>query len=198
MTAQIATPKELVRSVAEVLGTPEPTVVVHDRNLALAGLRTVGGRGLAAARMTGRDAANLIVAVAASNNVKDSAKTVVGYAALESVHDLRGMPIKRYADLRPRHSITDALTALIDAAAHGETPDKPGGRWNLYVHLRGPQFTAKIEWEFSADNGKKHNSYANYDPSRKSARPESEFSDLVRQSTFTHVTILQIGALIGI
>ena len=48
----MASPGELVRTLAEVLGVPEPTVTVHDRNLVTAGLRTKGGRGRRAASFT--------------------------------------------------------------------------------------------------------------------------------------------------
>jgi len=41
----MATPGELVRTVAEALGIAEATVVQYDRNLVAAGLRTKGGRG---------------------------------------------------------------------------------------------------------------------------------------------------------
>ena len=45
------------------MGVSEETVAVHDRNLVVAGLRTKGGRGTSAAKVTPRDAARLFVAV---------------------------------------------------------------------------------------------------------------------------------------
>src|ERR1700730_6814059 len=62
----VASPGELVRKVSELLGLAEPTIVLHDRNLVVAGLRSKSGRGTSAARMTARDAAHLLVAVLAS------------------------------------------------------------------------------------------------------------------------------------
>jgi|SRR3954451_11800042 hypothetical protein len=62
----MATPGELVKCVAEALGIPEPTVVLYDRVLAENGLRSKGGRGTSAARVTSGDAANLLIAILAS------------------------------------------------------------------------------------------------------------------------------------
>lgn len=78
----MATPGDLKRVVADVLGVPEPTVTVHDRNLAEAGLRSKGGRGRSAAQMTPEDAANLLIAVAGSSLVKDTVVTVREYSEL--------------------------------------------------------------------------------------------------------------------
>jgi hypothetical protein len=51
----IATPGELVRVLASVLGMPEATVVVHDRNLLNVGLRSKKGRGRGAPSITARE-----------------------------------------------------------------------------------------------------------------------------------------------
>jgi len=137
----MASPGELVHKVAEALGVPEPTVIVHDRNLVRAGLRTKGGRGRSAATMTATDAANLIVAVAGSSVVKETVGTVNDYANLppqsgevsmgESSDSIRhdrnalatwqlvGFPISRLQDLPERHTFRDALIALIEAATDG-------------------------------------------------------------------------------
>src|ERR1700730_13281650 len=70
------TPGELVREVAAITGVPEATVAVHDRNLAVAGLRTRHGRGTSAAKMTARDAAHLLTAIMGSREVRGSAEAV--------------------------------------------------------------------------------------------------------------------------
>jgi len=75
----VASPGELVRKLSELLGIAERTIVLHDRNLVVAGLRSKGGRGTSAARMTARDAAHLLVAVLGSSHVKNSAETVRRY-----------------------------------------------------------------------------------------------------------------------
>jgi hypothetical protein len=84
----MAGPGEMVSALAKVLGVPEPTVAVHDRNLAIAGLRIKKGRGLSAARMTPRDVSNLLIAVMGSSMVRDTVETVRSYSDLPLGTDL--------------------------------------------------------------------------------------------------------------
>ena len=70
------TPGQLVKAVSLALDVPEETVVQHDRNLVVAGLRTKGGRGRSAPEVTSLDAARLITACLASVRTKDSVLTV--------------------------------------------------------------------------------------------------------------------------
>src|SRR5437879_767081 len=112
-----------VSKVSDLLGISESTIVQHDRNLVVAGLRSKSGRGTSAARMTPRDAAHLLVAVLSSHHVKDSAQTVRRYSETR----LHKTQSEGYADssvaalmnLQPGHSFVDALEALISAAAEG-------------------------------------------------------------------------------
>jgi hypothetical protein len=76
------TPGQLVKAVALAMDVSEETVVVHDRNLVAAGLRTKGGRGASAAKVTPQDAARLFVAVLASVKVKDSVEMVRAFEQL--------------------------------------------------------------------------------------------------------------------
>lgn len=137
----VASPGEMVKRIAEVFGAPEATVTLHDRNLADAGLRTKGGRGRSAAKMTAADAANLLMAVAGSSMVKNAVQTVQDYSVLPSrggeisirkdAHsfsnngnppsswDLADFPIPALQALPPDHTFRDALVGLIDAAADG-------------------------------------------------------------------------------
>ena len=62
----MATPGQLVRTMATVLGVPEPTLTQYDRHLAEAGLRQIRGRGTSAAEVSAEDAANLLVAILGS------------------------------------------------------------------------------------------------------------------------------------
>src|ERR1700730_17050982 len=117
----MATPRQLVEATAEILGVSVATVVVHDRNLATAPtpLRSVAGRGRAAARVTAGDAANLLMAVAASESVKDSAKTVLAYRDLVGESAVNS-GIQSYDELPASHTFGQALAALIEAAAAKE------------------------------------------------------------------------------
>ena len=119
----VASPGELVRKFSELLGITAATIVQHDRNLVVAGLRSKSGRGNSAARMTARDAAHLLVAVLGSSHVKDSAETVRRFSETR-LH--KGMS-SGYADsaiaslqnLPSNHSFVDAVEALAAAAADG-------------------------------------------------------------------------------
>jgi hypothetical protein len=189
----VATPRQLVQATAEILGLSEATVIVHDRNLATAPtpLRTVAGRGRAAARVTAGDAANLLIAVAASESVKDSAKTVLAYRNLlgESVVN---SGILRYDELPANHTFGQALAALIEAAAAKEIT--PSRKFNLKVTFFAPRTKVRIEWEI---NGK--SSWTVYEP--RSKWPEKTklipVGDLERMITVTESTIFRLGAAVG-
>jgi hypothetical protein len=73
------TPGQLVKAVSIALDVPKETVVQHDRNLAVAGLRTKKGRGPSAAAVTHFDAARLFVATLASIRTKDSVNSVLAF-----------------------------------------------------------------------------------------------------------------------
>jgi hypothetical protein len=119
----MASPGKLVRTVAEVLGLPEATVTVHDRNLVTAGLRTKGGRGTSAAKVTPRDAAHLLVAILGSTQVKDSVEVIRRYTESCPREDpqtklgFKHFEIPALSALPPNHSLIDAVEALITSAA---------------------------------------------------------------------------------
>ena len=119
----VASPGELVRKLSELLGIAERTIVLHDRNLVVAGLRSKGGRGTSAARMAARDAAHLLVAVLGSSHVKDSAETVRRYKETRFHKSASGgyddSTIAALWNLPPDHRFVDAVEALIAAAADG-------------------------------------------------------------------------------
>lgn len=121
----MASPGELVRILADVLGMPPATLVVYDRVLATEGLRAKSGRGWAAARLQPTDAANLITAVLGSGFVKDAALTVQRYSdtrpqAEQSSDDLFGQSgVSELAALPVDHSFVAALEALIASAVSG-------------------------------------------------------------------------------
>jgi hypothetical protein len=119
----MASPGELVRTFAEFLDIPVSTIVVHDRNLVTAGLRSKSGRGTSAARMTARDAAHLLVAVLGSSHVKDSVETVRGYGEARFFKEMStgydASNVEALQNLPSDHSFVDAVEALIGAAADG-------------------------------------------------------------------------------
>src|SRR4051794_23436602 len=68
------TPQDLVAATAELLNLPVNTVKNYDRQLMEAGLRTKKGHGRGSAIMTFRDAAMLLVAIAASDEIGRTAE----------------------------------------------------------------------------------------------------------------------------
>jgi hypothetical protein len=111
------TPGELVKAVSIALDVPAETVVQHDRNLVVAGLRTTGARGSNAPSVTHRDAARLIASILGSVKLKDSAAVV---QRLEEAKATRGpedyisLPYPRLIKLPENHSFIDGLTAIIE------------------------------------------------------------------------------------
>jgi hypothetical protein len=117
------TPGQLVRAVSIALDVPEETVVQHDRNLAVAGLRTKGGRGRSAPEVNLLDAARLFVATLASIRTKDSVATVeeferakLGQSRLMpevTFMDVGGMKVPRFDKLQDTAKFRDvAITRL--------------------------------------------------------------------------------------
>lgn len=129
----MATSPQLVKTLSEVMGVPEKSITVQDRNLANAGLRTLAGRGRNAAKMTARDAATLAITVAAAIQIKESAEIAKIYTALkaECRHtsksaskrsqrakgtrwQLFGRHSNLLTNLPEDHCFVDALAALIE------------------------------------------------------------------------------------
>lgn len=126
----MATPGQLVQTMADVLGIPATTVAQYDRQLAEAGLRTVGGRGTSAAKVTAIDAANLLITVLGSPVSGPSIK-----AAKQTCHTFGSLPVdhsfsdtqkfKQFgllslAELPKKHTFREALATLIQGASEGE------------------------------------------------------------------------------
>jgi hypothetical protein len=122
------------------MDVPEETVVQHDRNLVVAGLRTTGARGINAPAVTPLDAARLLIGVLASVRTKDSVDTVrafnkTRFEAAKSEEEwfevlrAKGRPLpnvtpsaSKFSDpaitaLPPDHNLIDALAALISDAS---------------------------------------------------------------------------------
>ena len=125
----MATPGELVKAVASVLGVPGATVAQYDRHLAEAGMRSKSGRGKSAARVTPRDASNLLIAIAASPvsgpSVKEASNTCKTYASLtfrgeDLLQRFSKLGLPALDQLPPTHTLGEAISLLIASAAAGE------------------------------------------------------------------------------
>jgi hypothetical protein len=124
----VATPADIIDVISERLGVPRPTVVQHDRLLAIRGHRRISGRGRAA-RAQPEDAAALLIAVMASSAwgqaVKETTLHYEKYAGLRALRPLTDEPtnwdgVKPLAGLPDGHSLLGVLTRLIRACS-----DKP-------------------------------------------------------------------------
>lgn len=186
----MATPKELVAKVAELTGVPEGTVVQHDRNLSVAGLRTMGGRGRAAAQVTYQDAANLLIAVAGSRNVKDSVKTVQEYAELKArdpmVFDDDGKDVIR------GRTFGDALSALLEALPADRDSYANPEHGSVDVSIYGPRPVARIEWKVGD-----RSDTLDYREVGGRGGPTRVFADLQFIAKFTQVTLGHVGELVA-
>lgn len=185
----MASPKELVSEIAKQTGVPEGTVVQHDRNLSVAGLRTMAGRGRAAAQVTYQDAANLLIAVAGSRNVKDSVKTVEEYANLKArdpmVFNDNGEKVVR------GRTFGDALAALLEAVPADRDAYADPEHGSVEVSIYGPRPAARIEWKVG-----NRSDTLDYREVRQRDAPRP-FADLQFIARFTQVTLGHVGELVA-
>lgn len=121
----MASPAQLVQRLSEATGVSPATVTDLDRRLVTSGLRSKGGRGLHAARVTPLDAARLLTAILGSAQANLAVGAVDRYAhtqvdlerssekifAASGLADLASLPV--------RHSFVDGLEHLIASAADG-------------------------------------------------------------------------------
>jgi hypothetical protein len=163
----MATPGQLVKCVAEALGIPEPTVVQYDRLLAENGLRSKGGRGTSAAKVTAVDAANLLIAImgspVAGASIKPAIEVCKIYGKLrvrlggtsENMKTFKRLGFPTVSKLPISHSLREALAAVIVAASFGESliiQDEDGrppivgpeNDWFVEIRLHSPTPWAQI------------------------------------------------------
>ena len=180
----MATPKQLVEKIAELTGVPLGTVTLHDRNLLVNGLRSEGQRGRGKSVVTHQDAANLLIAVAGSRNVKDSAETVRMYAPL-----VADRPLNFGEEVRGK-TFGDAIAALLEAVpANRESYDDPE-HGSVDVSLFGPNPAARIKWKVGDQNDT-----IVYEMPYKRGQKRM-FADLEFIAKFTQVTIGHVGELV--
>jgi hypothetical protein len=137
------TPGQLVKAVSIALDVPVETVTQHDRNLAVAGLRTMGARGRNAPHVTPLDAARVLVATLGSIRAMDSVQALRAYEIMyyEPPHPGWDAYVERNAELiksfwreerrgplaelfrawikafAPKHNFVEAVAELIKLAS---------------------------------------------------------------------------------
>ena len=215
----VASPGELVRKLSELLGIAERTIVLHDRNLVIAGLRSKGGRGTSAARMTARDAAHLLVAVLGSSHVKDSAETVRRYKETRFHKSASGgyddSTIAALRNLPSDHSFVDAVEASLEPAMEVYESEIEGEKIGyeaiIEITVETPGLLGDISIRGGGASG--HGRYGLPNPydQHQSLHPPSEEvdawkqkvkdyyveSDLTQYRTVTAKTILELGRLLS-
>jgi hypothetical protein len=163
----MTTPGQLVQAMADALGVPASTVTQYDRVLAENGLRSKGGRGLSAARVTPGDAANLLISIMGSPisgaAIKDAAGTCKAYGILPNLEraalrpNLRSCGLSSLAGLPVKHSLRDAVSALIEQAVKqtGIPPNEPFGKsYTDADHLLSVRLDTPTPWaEIFVDSG---------------------------------------------
>src|SRR5260370_4180183 len=150
----MATPADIIDVISERLGVPRPTVVQHDRLLAIRGHRRISGRGRAA-RAQPEDAAALLIAVMASSAwgqaVKETTLHYEKYAGLRALLPLTDKPtnwdgVKPLAGLPEGHNLLEVLTRFIRACSN-QSFRSAGDVWE---HV--PPNLRKVKFEESAVN----------------------------------------------
>ena len=162
----MASPGQLVQTMAAALGISVATVAQYDRQLSEKGLRSKGGRGSSAATVTAHDAANLLIAILAGPTVKEAARTCEMYGSLKAngkgsfANRFPQFGLRSLAELPKRHSFQEALSTLIDAAARGEDFTIPDEREPISadsffgIQIVGPRPWAEISADGSVGKGK--------------------------------------------
>jgi hypothetical protein len=120
------TPGQSIHAVAIATNTPGEVVFQHDRNLVKAGLRTIGGRGRSAPKVTPLDAARLLTATLGSLRTKDSVATVRNFERAVSFARHRDKTLDpALARLPDGHNFVEALASLISDASGPLQVDDP-------------------------------------------------------------------------
>ncbi len=172
----MATPGQLVKCIAETLSIPEPSVVQYDRLLAENGLRSKGGRGTSAAKVTAGDAANLLLAIMGSPVVGASIKPAIEvcrtYGSLplkvggntENLNAFSTLGFPTLSKLPTSHTLRDGVAALIEAAIVGESlimdfedgeepMSGPEMDWHVSLRIDGPTPWADLTVDSSLGDG---------------------------------------------
>lgn len=213
----MATPGQLVTCIASALGVSRATVALHDRNLSEAGLRSKGGRGKSAVKVSAIDAVHLLIATIAAPIIPGSA-TSNSAAVCRFFHQLRAMgrrgslsrwpstALPQLARLPRGHSLIDCLMALIDSVREGEFHERkfndPSDWYDsslLRVTFNSPLPFVDV-W-LSSDSRRNQISY---DAFLEQETPFSKvvfgktfiIGDLHQQHSISGATVLRIGELL--
>jgi hypothetical protein len=144
------TPGQSIHAIAIATDTPEEVVAQHDRNLVLAGLRTIGGRGRSAPHVTALDAARLLTATLGARRTKDSVETVRTFEKATCL----GPNQERSFDpalirLQDGHNFVEALAELITDASDPLQVEDPAQFLRRFSELQLSCFSSASEFSES-------------------------------------------------
>lgn len=196
----MATPGQLVQAMAVVLGIPSVTVSQYDRQLAEAGLRTKGGRGNSAAKITTLDAANLLITILGSpvSGASISAASIickeVGSISIiekySKLDEFSAFGLRMLTSLPAKHTLCEAFAALFEDAMEVG----PDGDPILNVTVRRPNPAATINC-LGIVAGRKKRAALLYNIDGEYS--ETKRGDLLQQRSVSGVTFERIGKLIA-
>jgi hypothetical protein len=211
----MATPGELIEAMAMTLGISIATVAQFDRQLSESGLRSKSGRGSSAAKVTPRDAANLLISILAApvagSSIKNAARTCEIYGALPNrsaaFHklDFSKFGLHKLSALPNEHCLLQALSTAIEGVMSGEVMKLPSvkrkGRrdsssWVIYsqfgIGFGGPRPWAEIRAHdtFVSERSAARLIYTS------DAKKRIE-SDLYQERRITFATIRTLGLLLS-
>jgi hypothetical protein len=213
----MASPAQLVSAISLATGVPLATMVDIDRKLVKGNLRTKGGRGFNAARMTPLDAARLLTAVLASPQANASVEAVQRYTETRMDKDrssekgFGAADLDDLAALPARHNFVDALAAVIASVATGSLAKKIVAAGDgaipsieIFAFTRATRGRIRIGGLPSGQTASVE--YAAIPVTAKSARPdksrrrqvaENASGDLEQSRRITERTILSIARILG-
>ena len=203
----MATPAQLMETISVATGIPLATVIDIDRKLTKAGLRTKGGRGFSAARMTPKDAAHLLTALLAAAQSNEAALAVERYTQthVDKERSSEGLfaaaELDDLADLSTRHDFITGLSAVIISATGGTLSRlKRGGEgeWTpsieIFAFARATRGRIRI-----AGLPNRKTASVEYFPIRAvSGSPADGSGDLEQSRRITERTIFSIAELLGL
>ncbi|VFU08405.1 ArsR/SmtB family transcription factor [Methylocella tundrae] len=216
----MATPSNLIESVARALGVPEATVSSHYRALREAGLVSKAGRGRGSAKMTTQDAANLLIAVAGSSALKNAIETVTEIVALPVVLTFGGknpifgkwttVPIPLLQALPAKHTFGQVFAALIQAAADGSLLEArahlPANKRFIEISFLSPGSNAMLRFFEESGKNLEGAQYSSIPYDKRSSQNVDElkghsttpkfYGDLTQKRSFSENTIIAVAELL--
>jgi hypothetical protein len=133
-------PGVFVKKLAKILGLPSKSVVVIDRALLEAGLRSRGGRGRSAPKLTVSDTATLLLAVMATPVLVRADEAILAWSRVKSLNlpDSAPEPFGSIFEARAPLSLLEVMERLI------QTPPEDYGDLTLVLEVSADQHAAML------------------------------------------------------